>query len=494
MPIVMARATTDNTSDPPSLDDVKVNDHNGDDDTPSVKNEDNFSSDNADNDDDDNALNFWQRRSVGMANRPWTHCCTSLVLALVLGIGGMIAGGFQVAVDGAGWESRGTAIADRHMQFMLIDVHADALLQSDDSTSDALWTDLTTNKQENFYADDDDEDRRLEEMTLVDTTATRPFFDAGVSLRPGDSNPQRNRELPFTFSESLNRRLQAVAATGILDGCDTSWYTSGDIFDEERLWPIWRLKANADTASFFQGNVLQELCEQEAMTQRYLEENGLCFGCSSSGGGDQKNRCLQPYSPVLYARLIVEDGMTLDCPALAQAWDVYKDSIEQALVQCVVDLKADYNPDRDGMDFPDSCPEGFSPVLLDELYDTTQRVQYTSSIFATKYDDIDELYEAADKYARGAEHIRGAYDTQDEDFVNLSLDAQLGVDMSLALASAFITTIAMVIHTRSLFLALTGLLQITLSFPLAYAVYTFPGQLVFFPFLNFIGESLLRRR
>lgn len=129
--------------------------------------------------------------------------------------------------------------------------------------------------------------------------------------------------------------------------------------------------------------------------------------------------------------------------------------------------------------------------MLDELFDTTQRVQYTSSVFATSYFHIDELYEAADKYARGKQHIKGAYDTQDEDFVSLSLDAQLGRDMMLALASAVITFFAMVIHTRSWFLALVGVLQITLSFPLAYTVYTFLGGIVFFPFLNFIGVFVI---
>ena len=282
----------------------------------------------------------------------------------------------------------------------------------------------------------------------------------------------------------MTRRLQAVNRTGILEGCDATLYTSGAFFRSERLWPVWRLKSNVDTSSFFDAHVFEELCTNEASTQSYLVDNKLCYGC------DSDEKCLPPYSLVLYARLVIENGMTMECAELSQAWEAFESEIEEDLVQCVVDLKADYNPERDEA-FPDSCPPWFNPTMLDELYDTTKRIQYTSSVFATSYDDIDQLYDAADKYSRGEDHIEGAYDTQDEDFVNLSLDAQLGLDMMLALASAFITTIAMIVHTRSLFLAGTGLLQITLSFPLAYTVYKFLGQLDFFPFLNFIGVFVL---
>jgi protein dispatched 1 len=49
----------------------------------------------------------------------------------------------------------------------------------------------------------------------------------------------------------------------------------------------------------------------------------------------------------------------------------------------------------------------------------------------------------------------------------------------------------MLIHTRSPFLTFIGLLQIVLSFPLSYFVYTLIWGLEFFPFLNFIGVFVL---
>ena len=49
----------------------------------------------------------------------------------------------------------------------------------------------------------------------------------------------------------------------------------------------------------------------------------------------------------------------------------------------------------------------------------------------------------------------------------------------------------MLAHTRSIWISIVGLVQIILSFPLAYFVYTFIARLDFFPFLNFIGVFVL---
>lgn len=50
-----------------------------------------------------------------------------------------------------------------------------------------------------------------------------------------------------------------------------------------------------------------------------------------------------------------------------------------------------------------------------------------------------------------------------------------------------ITAIAVLVHTRSPWITMVGLVQIILSFPLAFFVYTFIARMQFFPFLNFIG-------
>ena len=105
--------------------------------------------------------------------------------------------------------------------------------------------------------------------------------------------------------------------------------------------------------------------------------------------------------------------------------------------------------------------------------------------------DSDALWDAVSLYDRAedSDEVTGVYDTQYEYFVGATADEALVTDMSLALASAAVTGIAILIHTRSPWLTILGLCQIILSFPLAYFLYSIVAQLDFFPFLNFIGVS-----
>jgi len=58
------------------------------------------------------------------------------------------------------------------------------------------------------------------------------------------------------------------------------------------------------------------------------------------------------------------------------------------------------------------------------------------------------------------------YDTTGEDFYDFYSDAIVGRDMLLAIGSAGVTALAMLVHTKSPFLTMMGLFQIILSFPL----------------------------
>lgn len=412
----------------------------------------------------------------------------------------MITGGFSVGADTEGWNSRGTLIANRHTQFSLIDefkydLHTD--------TSDAVWMDLLNNVQK-ALADDDDGERRLSldqfqesRETGIDLENIGRRLQSSMKMEPmhaikeahawqtgGDSSPS-SRTLPRLNEEHM-RLLQSLNETEgtLLEGCDVSFYSSEDLFAETHLWPIWRTNA---ASSFFDASILEELCLEEQVTQRHLEEKKLCHTC---GDG---TTCLQPYSPVFYARLVVEDGMKMSCEDLAATWeaDNQDDRHSTSLQDCYTDLMNNYNVDQDGVNMPESCPYGFFPTILDEGYISKENVIYTSSIFATRQGTEEDLFDEVDGFARGRAQIEGVYDTQQEDFVDFAAQAQLGIDMSLALGSAFITCVAMMIHTKSLFLTLVGILQITLSFPLAFFFYTYLAGLEFFPFLNFIGVFVL---
>lgn len=438
---------------------------------------------------------FSERWSVRVANRPCLHFWLSFLLSLGIGMVGLTVGDFSVSVDNAGWYSRGTLIADRHQQYLLVDTYREELYADEDGS---VWDFLENERQVQVNTDDDDEDRRL--VTVVeDPSIARPtewnWETLGSQLQAGMQFLQGKRPV---MSESLKeerrvaqdaqsqawlvRRLQETESLGPLEGCNVEAYNSSSVFDEARLWPVYKNK-NPTAISLWDAPALQEMCELEAVTQAYLENNNLCYGCGDT------NRCLQPYSPVLFVRVTVQDGLTMSCADLAQAWEAsYQSTTQEALVPCIETIKKDYNPDRNGATLPAGCPAYFFPHMLDE--DATQNnmdVTHASAIYATRPDAIDEMYDNVDQFGYGSKYMDTYYDTQFEDLVTLATDAQILIDMSLAVGSAGITFLAMVIHTRSPFLALVGLLQIILSFPTGYFIYTFVARLSFFPFLNFIG-------
>jgi len=248
----------------------------------------------------------------------------------------------------------------------------------------------------------------------------------------------------------------------------------------EHLWPLWRPKDPETSA--LEGKVIRDICKAEINTQQVLKQNGLCHTC---GDGE----CLPPFSLVFFARLTVGDwNFGLTCDELATEWDNnYQDDMVSTLASCVADIKASY--DADGP-LPESCPVGFSPSLVDADFSASNPiVRYTSSIFISN-SDLDGLWDNVDAYDRAADSdvVTGVYDTQYELFVGYTADEALVMDMSLALGSALVTGIAILVHTRSPWLTVIGLGQIIFSFPLAFFTYSLIAQLQFFPFLNFIGE------
>ncbi len=135
---------------------------------------------------------------------------------------------------------------------------------------------------------------------------------------------------------------------------------------------------------------------------------------------------------------------------------------------------------------PDECPfSRFMPTVVDDLFPGSNppTVRYTSSFYSTKKSDfvLGQMYEDAEnKNYDGSDGnpLSGVYDTTESDFYDFYSDSIVGRDMILAVGSAGVTVIAMIIHTKSPFLTLMGLLQIILSFPLAYFVYYFIARLV----------------
>jgi hypothetical protein len=498
-------------------------------------------------------LTVLESYSISIAKHPYKHFCISLTIALVLGAIGMLVGNFTVAADNSGWLSRGTEIANQFTQWLLVHQHREALWRSASTSQTAIWDELTENVQPGWQigvdsaatlkddASDSDKRTRLltNKVTSHNAVGALPEWSSGAIERPppsGVATEAFHRRIlqeaeaanqNATLSTGTGEQPDSVVATvknmspsNLLSGCDASWYFSPSLHNESRLWPVWRIesphtpektrKAHNKGAlvsgrygsSILNANSIHAICTAEQKTQNVLVENNACFGCEES----KTPKCLPPFSIVLLVRAWVDGGFSMDCDQLASAWETryYTQELHGQLVQSASDLHQMQRHNAVNR-IPDFSSNALLAPLLDiyfgsasplssddgEVPEFENRLLYSSSIFATREEDVDLLFSIRHQFSRATQEsnglLTGAYDTQDEDFTMLAIQEATGKDMVLAIGSAVFTFIAMVIHTRSMFLSTIGLLQVVLSFPLAYFVYTFVGQLQFFPFLNFIG-------
>lgn len=303
------------------------------------------------------------------------------------------AGGFDASVDNAGWQSRGTLIGNRQTQLMMAEAFQDRLFSGEES----IWAELQSNVQKGWQT------RSLgnagDEATEEENAGIRRLQKIDSGFSRDVSVLRQSRTLQPHFRERL---LQEST----LEGCDMDWYFNETRLEgDEHLWPIW--KAQSASVTILSPGVMFDVCVAEQNTQRILEANGLCFGCEDG--------CLPPFSPVLYARLLITDGFSLDCQQLSDEWSNFQSDTESAWATCVAELKIAYDPNNE-YELPMSCPTGFSPALVEATFDETKWMTLTSSIFATGDDDIDSMYDIVDEFDRGSGQVLGAYDTQYEGF------------------------------------------------------------------------------
>lgn len=426
--------------------------------------------------------NLWERQAVRIARYPKLHFWVAFIVSAILGILGITLQGLESA-DHTGWHSRGTVIANRHAQLLMIRRHAETLLYDGGDGDHRHWEELIENVQPGWEEDNSVTGGGKKNYRRL----LMKHYDKGQYDDPDFLQLQRGAEevwMPWLSRKLVDEQEDnPIALSSKLAQCDYEWYSDGRMLNGTRLWPVWKAKKSG--SSFLDATLLEELCISESKTLQYLERNSLCTGCPFP------NQCLPPFSLVLFARFTVSKGMDMTCIELAEAWNGYKDGVETDFRKCTADLKNSPKTLDQFVDegLPETCPFGFNPSFLNDRKDEggDSLVRYTSSIFPTTLEMVPELFDSNLEFDKGTKHIQGAYDTQYQDFVTILADNAVGTDMLLATASAIITTFAMLLHTRSLFLTLAGLLQICLSFPLAYFCYTFIIGMNFFPFLNFIG-------
>ena len=87
---------------------------------------------------------------------------------------------------------------------------------------------------------------------------------------------------------------------------------------------------------------------------------------------------------MFYAPLIVPNGIGLSCQELWDEWGPDQATTEDEWKKCVEDVET--NNSLDSKALPKSCPIAFSTMMVDEAFEQSSILAYTSSIFATKED------------------------------------------------------------------------------------------------------------
>lgn len=440
------------------------------------------------NKDADHLNSFLQRESKRVARNPCTYLCTSMFLTILLSAIGLIVGEFAIEVENEGWWSRGTLQSGRQRQANLVNNQKYNL-----AYNDSAW---------DIWMDPDLDHPSYEKLVYSAPTIPDAMLEAMQQQPEGDSEePEFRSLLQQTLEKDLDRRKLEDAPESVLAGCDLSFYNN---LSPANLWPIWKMPdkeyETTETRSVFDADALEAICIAEGNTQSYLEENGLC---ESEARRCMSGKCLPPYSMVLIARLVVPGGLdaspdggyAMDCKALSEAWTTDMEFVRTYLMEDIKQLKVILTPGSGNSGDEKKEPEypyGYYPALVQADFDTNGgRSQYSSSIFDTaSATEGEELYERVENFDRAEDSdgiVDGAYDTGYETFADIKTDSLVGSDMTLALASAVVISVAIMLHTQSPLITGLGLLQIILSFPMAFFVYKLILGYDYFPFLNFIG-------
>ncbi|KAL7527638.1 hypothetical protein ACHAXR_004892, partial [Thalassiosira sp. AJA248-18] len=368
-------------------------------------------------------LSIAQRYATSMARRPKTHLSIAFVIAVVLSFIGLRFGDFNVAVDNAGWWSRGTMISNRATQETIVSMNRNDLFY--DSTGE-FWEELQTVVQPNWQ---------------------------------GDESP--------TSTGADDEEEEEVDESMLASVCSGEWYGSKDMVraDESNLFTVWKTmdaEEKDPEKSALNPDAMYDLCMAEQNTLKSLESSDSCYKCSGISPDDD-GKCIQPYSLVLMARLHLVDNdieqlntlaESITCDMLRSSWTPnVQRQFTIALKTCVNWSIRMTTGDRNNtitiqdttitVTNPCPLPITFLPSVVDDYFPTSDPpiVRYSSSYYATKGGSsaVSEMYEESEKgaYDRSdGSPLSGVYETTDEEFQTTYADAIVGRDMTLAVGSA----------------------------------------------------------
>lgn len=342
------------------------------------------------------------------ARRPCLILLISLVFALALAGVGMVVGEFEVSADNDGWESRGTSVADKAAQ---------------DSARQNLFA-------RNRGEEEDHRRRRLLSIEGTESAAVQR------SLAQAPTSSSNEYSLPN----------------------DSGWQ---DIFSY--------YKAKKGSSNLLTNQGLKSICEYEVEISTLLEQRDLCRKDWSLG---HENNC---YKPLSFVTLVREYLHQSKYSGSTRSWfscdrvfaEVHQSDIDLLVEQYV--HEANTNPDQ----IPHVFFNGF--VGLD-LIEPSEKNETTllKTIFPVRYEDVQQqIYDlhTSGLLASNSDLFSNAYDLRDGELQDMYLDESLQSDMIMACAASFVILFLIWFHTRSVFMAFIGIIQVALSFPCAFFAY-----------------------
>ncbi len=418
-------------------------------------------------------LNLPQRYALSVASRPTMHLATALILSITLCIVVATKGNLHFDAPGVGWFTKGTTVANRAAQEGAI----------------RRWTGTSYSKEEGLSLTES------EEKEDEDLYCSGAWYGSEEMLAPDSINLMTMWKISESneMSERLHRRERPR-----------------------------RQRGHSASVSALDANALYEMCIAEEHTLKLLSEKDLCHKClvektpwSSSTGSttEEEERCIQPYSLVGLARFYVrarygEESLgtehilpSMSCERLKSAWTAtMQKRFKEVLLECtqfmLEELQLTPAQQQTTQDYS-SCNDFpmMTASLVDDQFLDTGRVMYTSSIFATKNDpaSVKSMYNAEkgqlletplnnEEYTSTSSlfednlfdvGMNSVYATSKQGFYEMYLEERLPVDVAIGVASLIVTVVCVLIHTRSPFLTIMGVLQILLTLPLGYFVYYF---------------------
>jgi hypothetical protein len=357
-----------------------------------------------------------------------------------------------------GWSSRGTHIGERAMQAGIFEKYKMDLFNDE---SGDFWQYITNTTLEGYIP-----------IELV-------IENEPVLSNKGVRNDNAVMgELSVNASKSLE--------------CEHEWYTSeAPGLRGDNLNAIWKSSMNK---SALDPDVLFEICKAEEAIIRLMEQNDVCSSCIHG-------RCLRPLSLVTVVQGFL-DGDTIDmnCEDFLNAYRDNYAAFEMTISKCVEDIikRKFYSHSQENTTIYDDsqCPPYFREFMLDfplvagDKFD----IAFTTSSFPIP--GVSEakkklLFELRQQFPlTDPTIVDGRYEMNNEVFIRFYLSKILLHELAFALASILMTILAVILHTKSLWLTLFGLLQIILAVPWAFFVYRFFVGLSFFPILNLTGIFL----